>query len=171
VDSKLQTRYLADRVKAFPKIEPELITMIDVKDMPSDEFQHLLYYDAESTFWLLLWWCILAQPAEGISSSVIAYTLWSAIVAEPDGRDKNFIKEFPSYCLDPSYSGLVTLLDDMSLHLQGDLNFSKIKERKEPEYMHEAFQRLILNFLVTNEGESFVDLKKDANPRCVKDIP
>jgi hypothetical protein len=59
--------------------------------------------------------------------------------------------------------------NDMSLHLQGDLEFSNNNEKKKPEYIHEVFQRLILNFLVTNERESFMSLEKAGNPRRVKD--
>jgi hypothetical protein len=56
----------------------------------------------------------------------------------------------------------------MTLHLQGDLSFSQFDEKKHPEYVHEVFQRLILNFLVANEREQFMDLKKSVNSRHVK---
>jgi hypothetical protein len=59
----------------------------------------------------------------------------------------------------------------MSRHLQSDLKFSMTEERKEPEYMHEAFQRLILNLLVTNEAESFTDVEKAVSLRCLKGMP
>jgi len=61
-------------------------------------------------------------------------------------------------------------MHDMSRHLQGDLKFSNDNEKKNPEYIHEVFQRLILNFLVTNSGQLFMDLEKADNPRPVKDI-
>lgn len=43
------------------------------------------------------------------------------------------------------------------MHLRGDLDFATSKERKDdPEYIHEAFQRLILKFLVANNTEKFM---------------
>jgi hypothetical protein len=171
IDSKLQSSYqemLEGRVKAFPINEQELLAMSSVEDAPLDEFQHLLRYDAESAFWLLLWWCIQAQPAKGVSS-VILHAYWSILVSGDNIRE-SFINNFPRNCLHPSYSELTTLLIDMGRHLQGDLKFSKTKERKEPDYIHEVFQRLILNFLVTNEDKPFMNLAKVDKPRPVEDL-
>jgi len=170
VAPQLLTRYqdtLPGRLETFPKNDIELLRVPE-EDEISSKFQHLLRYDAESTFWLLLWWCIQAQPAEGVSSD-IPQNYWSGLIGEPDTRDNNFIRLFPSNCLDPSYFKLAKLLHDMSLHLQGDLEFSNNNEKKKPEYIHEVFQRLILNFLVINERESFMSLEKAGNPRRVKD--
>jgi hypothetical protein len=58
----------------------------------------------------------------------------------------------------------------MSRHLQGDLEFSKVKEKKEEEYMHEVFQRLILNLLIKNEDKWFMGLEKVDTSRPVKDL-
>jgi hypothetical protein len=172
VVSKLQRRYqgiLPDRVAAFPTNDTEeLLKVPRGDDGILSNFRHLLRYDAESIFWLLLWWCIQAQPV-GVSSD-IPQNYWFSLVGEPDRRDNNFIRCFPSDCLDPSYSKLTNLLNNMSLHLQGDLKFSNDNEKKKPEYIHEVFQRLILNFLVTNSGQLFMDLEKADNPRPVKDI-
>jgi hypothetical protein len=170
VAPQLLTRYqdtLPGRLKTFPKNDIELLEVPE-EDESSSKFQHLLRYDAESMFWLLLWWCIQAQP-EGDLSESIPILYW-AVLVEVDFRGPNFIGRFPKNCLHSSYSGLRALLNDMGRHIQGDLKFSKIKEKKEPEYIHEVFQRLILNFLVTNESESFMDLEKADIPRPVENM-
>jgi hypothetical protein len=83
LDSKLKTRYPAGRVKAFSPGGKETIEIINRKSMPPNKFQHLLRYDAESTFWLLLWWCIQARPAEGVSSYITDID-WTNLIAETD---------------------------------------------------------------------------------------
>jgi hypothetical protein len=171
VDLRLRRCYqdmLTDRLEAFPTNDMEILRVPSDKTAISNNFRHLLRYDAESTFWLLLWWCIQAQP-EG-DTSEIGHSYWSSLIDEVDIRGIIFIRSFPQSCLHSSYFELGPLLYDIGQHLQGDLEFSEDKEKKEPEYMHEAFQRLILNFLVTNEDKWFMGLEKDDTPRPVKGL-
>ena len=48
-----------DRLDAFPETKPRTYTV--AKDIPHEPFKHELQYDAESVFWLLLWWAIQAS--------------------------------------------------------------------------------------------------------------
>jgi hypothetical protein len=161
---------LATRLEDFPENEEEGIKIPKKKAMDSNEFQHLARYDAESVYWYLLWWCIQVQPAEKLAKvEEIENRIWSDLTDACDGRHNNFVAYFPYNCLHSSYGGLVELLDDMRRHLSGDLDFSKKKQgRGHPEYMHEVFQRLILNFLIANQNEPFMDLERADNPRPVK---
>jgi hypothetical protein len=59
----------------------------------------------------------------------------------------------------------------MRRHLQGDLDFSKSGDKVDPEYIHEVFQRLILNFLDSNHAEGFMNLEKAEEPRTLEMIP
>jgi len=87
VASELQRRYqetLPDRVAVFPANDTEeLFKVPRGDDGILSNFRHLLRYDAESIFWLLLWWCIQAQPVEGVSSD-IPQNYWFSLVGEPD---------------------------------------------------------------------------------------
>jgi hypothetical protein len=57
------TRYekcLRKRLEAFPPNELDTIKIKTRKTL--ENFHHKLRYDAESVFWLLLWWSIQAKP-------------------------------------------------------------------------------------------------------------
>ena len=61
----LLPRYKAlypDRVTDFlPSEKPEeSIIKVGVQNLPPEEFKHLLRYDAESVFWIILFWSILS---------------------------------------------------------------------------------------------------------------
>jgi hypothetical protein len=56
-----------DRLEAFPPNEEEYYE--NESDIPHEPFIHKLQYDAESVYWLLLWWAIHACPAEDLSRS------------------------------------------------------------------------------------------------------
>jgi hypothetical protein len=160
---------LNGRLKAFPPNNVEYLLVPEGKKMGSSEFQHLLRYDAESVFWCLLWWCIQARP-DKLPDEELESCVWSNFLSDGHKtRNINFILTFPMDCLHSSYSQLAELLNDMRRQLQGDLVFSKLKNG-EPEYVHEAFQRLILNFLITYKDAPFMDLEKHAYPRRVKEV-
>jgi hypothetical protein len=160
---------LNGRLKAFPPNNAEYLEVPEGKEMDSSEFRHLLRYDAESVFWCLLWWCIQARP-DKVPDEQLSLMHWSALIGDSNhSRDANFISHFSMDCLDSSYSQLAELLDNMRKHLQGDLDLSELKKGK-PEYVHEAFQRLIINFLITYKDEAFMDLKKHTSPRQVKGL-
>jgi hypothetical protein len=160
-------KLLKTRLENFPGNQPETIDIPSDTALASNEFRHLLRYDAESVFWCLMWWCIQAQP-EGFPED-LSHEYWSNLTGVDDCRDSVFIVRFPKGCLHSAYGRLATLLNDMRKHLAGDLDFSDQKEgRGHPEYMHEVFQRLILNFLIANKNEPFMDLERADNPRPVK---
>jgi hypothetical protein len=161
VAPQLHTRYeslFKGRLEAFPPNNAEYLEVPEGEEMGSSEFRHLLRYDAESVFWCLLWWCIQARP-DKVPDEELSHARWSNLIDDDDqSRDTNFISKFPLDCLHSSYSQLAELLNNMRQHLQGDLDLSELKKGK-PEYLHEAFQRLIINFLITYKDEAFMDLK------------
>jgi len=159
---------LKARLEAFPENQEETIKIKRDSAMDPDTFRHQLRYDAESVFWCLLWWCIQAKPAGKLPEEPIPHNVWSILVGISDMRG-SFIYNFPMGYLHSRHSKLATLLDGMCEHLQGDLSFSKDKERREnPEYIHEVFQRLILNLLIANCDEEFMDTRKEKEPRDVE---
>ena len=158
---------LGNRLKTFPPNTEEHIRIPQFSTMESGKFQHLLRYDAESVFWCLLWWCIQAKPEnQPEEASSLIYQM--AFMGLDDRRDAYFIRSFHNDFLHSSYGKLYGLLDDMREHLQGDLDFSKSGDRTDPEYIHEVFQRLILNFLDSNRAQGFMDLQKAEEPRSLE---
>lgn len=142
-----------------------------------EPFTHRLRYDAESVFWLLLYWAIQAQPeSDEYERDVINSTYWSVLTSgqlstEPvDGRS-SLIDRFPSVIFHHAYSPLCPLFLDMAKCLQGEGYFDQFDCKKKDEYLHEALQRLIFEFLVTNTNESFMSLDKSSTPRKLTQAP
>ena len=163
-----------DRLRAFP---PNAKGHYEI---PSDKelkpFKHKLQYDAESVFWLLLYWAIRACPADDTSpaSKKIAKRYWSALTDTPDEvgweprDDFIFPPPYLSFfrgAVHPVYQPLETLLENMAKQLRGDHEQVPDDSRKKDDYLHEVFQRLILNFLFTHDDKSFMTKQKGTVPR------
>ena len=69
-----------------------------------------------------------------------------------------------------SYHGLEPFLKNMAELLKGDPEVlgDTDPRRTKDEYLVEAFQRLILNFLFKNHDQSFMKLRKHSNHRAVE---
>ncbi|CAG8735121.1 11862_t:CDS:2, partial [Acaulospora colombiana] len=159
-------KHLPSRLEAFPPNQEADKRLHD--DMILEKFQHELRYDAESVFWLLLWWAIQAKPeASDSDEDFIPKAIWESLTwggEKQDGR-RYFIDPFPKKILHPSYRPLETLLRAMSLQLAGDLGL--MESRSDPEYLHEAFQRLIFEFLSehSSKNSDFLILTKSRRLR------
>ena len=163
------SQYLGDRLTTFPQNQAEFLEMAS-NPLP-EVFRHKLRYDAESVFWCLFWWCILAQPSgKNVSRSDIAHQDWYHLTTTKDQRDVIVLK-FPTGCLHPDYKFLEPLLQDMAKLLRGDYDFSQDNARRNSdEYMSEAFQRLLLNFLYNHWEEPFMNMEKSPEKREVEKI-
>jgi len=162
---------LKDQAMYFVMI-PEWIS-INQESLRSLPWTHELWHDGESMFWLLVWWAIhLRSPNKpnSPSPSEIPDGLFRILTdVDPatgeDGRN-HFISEIVRgrSWLDPEYRGLEVLFQQMATQLQGDLYWAKHggpKEMKDPEFLHEALQRIIFNFLMENKTKHFMNLEKD----------
>jgi hypothetical protein len=155
-------------VKQFLDNEKEGEPLIEIVNgtLEVKDFKHLLRYDAESVFWILLHWSILAQPAESKPKSIIPSSPWQNLTGLEDYRYRNFVNTLDEFPLHPEYLPMSKLLDNMRQHLKVDLKFAKDKVRREnPEYLHEVFQRLILNFMADPENLDFLELEKGVQDR------
>ena len=165
LDQGLKTYQAAvgDRLIDFPPNELE-ICKIDV-NQPLKPFKHKLRYDAESVFWLLLWWAIHALPVEEApfyNRKEIPQDIWVTLTSgnnEIDPRDR-FVRAFPRKIVHPIYEPLEELLKDMAAQLDGYPEKSEVPSRRKDEYIHEAFQRLILEFLCKRCDERFMTAEK-----------
>jgi hypothetical protein len=140
------------------------------------QYSHRLSYDAESILWLLLWWAIQAQP-EGGQENPIAADDWVDLTAGPGQRDKRhtFVDRFSKVC-HPSYGPLDNLLESLFSQLKGYQEYVALSDmpnrpkdplREKPEYLHEAFQRIILDFIVKNSDKPFMNLPIGSSRRPV----
>jgi hypothetical protein len=169
-------RLFPDRLTKFPpnKPEPEIVRIPKTTDLGYGP--HHLRYEAESLFWVLLFWCMTAKPHaqaqwEGNPDEEFRTTLsateWSSLIDIVDHRHQNFIADFARSTLHPAYSPFYGLMVEIVEHLRVDPDFSSEPLRKEPEYIHEVLQRLIINFLVENADSPFMDLERSGKLREV----
>ena len=179
------SKLLPKRLKKFPQppkdqarrpvILPEEIS-IDNESLQSLSWTHELHHDAESVFWLLVWWAIhlrhKSSSSSKINSVIFGYLTNIDLVAKRDGR-MLFLNDLANKqsWLAPEYQGLEPLFQRMASHLTDDLYWAKYgstQELKEPEFLHEALQRIIFDFLMENKTEDFMNLEKDTKNREVE---
>ena len=147
----------------------------NASDKPYDPFKHKLQYDAESVFWLLLWWAIQACPlGASLDDNKIDERDWAALRSKQDEkRDprERFVKESLTDVFHPAYEPLEALLEDMAEQLCGDHHEQgDDQSRKLPDYLHEAFQRLIIKFLFAHYDEDFMTTQKREEFRKISDV-
>ena len=123
--------------------------------------RHALRHDTESVYWVLVWWAICAAP-EGRASSPVRPTLWNILTSSDCDDRPTMIKDSD---LDPSYNALKSLLNNLASYLEHDLHWATEAPFNDPEFLHEALQRRILNFLIENEDEDFLLLPTSGKPR------
>jgi hypothetical protein len=157
-----------NRIRDFPANEREPCNIKVGK--PLKPFKHKLKYDAESVFWLLLWWAIQACPAEDEefpNHNEIHTAHWSTLTNVSSASDPrtHFVPRFPKNVLHPTYQLLERLLKQMAQQLDGYPERGKDPSRRKDEYVHETFQRLILEFLCQRHGEDFMTKEKSVDPR------
>jgi hypothetical protein len=73
--------------------------------------------------------------------------------------------------LDPKYQELGPLFKQMASQLDGDLYWAKYcddEEMKKPDFLHEALQRIIFNFLLEHREKQFMKLDEDTCNRKVE---
>ncbi|KAI9507046.1 hypothetical protein F5148DRAFT_1368682 [Russula earlei] len=121
-----------DRVKEFSSLiekqhfDPDLRCIDDKKVKKSrDEFRHELNHDAESVFWLLLYWAMVVQPKNYDLAAVLVIDSYWLAATDP--------------------------------------------RREDLYYITEAFQRLILNFIIDNRGKEFMHCRVDKTFRKVQE--
>jgi hypothetical protein len=119
-------------------------------------------------FWLLFYWLVSAQP-ENEEEQPISPVIWASLTG--DGMDRVRLLRGVSLAgaTHSVYKPLWPLLDDLAEVLDVDRNWLKsIKPsdpRTHPGYRNEAFQRLILQFIVDHRDETFMQRKVTPYPR------
>ncbi|KAI9455217.1 hypothetical protein F5148DRAFT_1369876 [Russula earlei] len=158
-----------DRVKKFSSlIEEKIFVPVPTPtDKGScDEFSHELNHDAESIFWLLLYWAMVVQPEKG-GKEMIGTVPWSQLIGNHKTRNgliQNIV--FESSLLDnlihSLYNPLQPLIKGLAAILVIDSHWLAATDpRKDLYYITKVFQRLILNFIIDNHGKEFMHCRVD----------
>ncbi|KAJ2922441.1 hypothetical protein H1R20_g14655, partial [Candolleomyces eurysporus] len=194
-----------DRSQKFAVVPDKKLTVSpsSAKDR-THPWRHQLHHDAESIFWVVVYWAILAKPAksdmamtpaqqnktttqlpappgpawtpvfppsERSDEEFIPPSIWSALTENWESRDE-LLSTFRRRALHPSYQSLHPLIRELASYLTTDPywfgKYNPDDPRTDPEYIHECFQRLILQFVDNNFNKSFMILPIDEKGRMVE---
>lgn len=161
-----------ERMKKFPA-HPKSFILDWTQESAECKWFHELRHDAESIFWLLLWWAVHVRPDNDKVATPIRPTFWEILTTPVtpgyDTREGLMVMITNSHgWLDPTYRPLEELLGSMAYSIRADLHWvtdTDPEELNEPEYVHESLQRHILNFLVENKTKPFMKQKRHAKNR------
>jgi len=165
-----------DRVKKFPGsgekkiiINPEL-----VDDNESRRgWRHELEHDAESVFWLLIYWAMVVQPEKCRKEKIDAGS-WCDLNRNHEFRERlldSLSRGMSSNLIHSFYKLLQPLIKDLAAILVNDSCWLPVSDsRKDTFYITEAFQRLILKFIIDNRGKEFMDCRVEKTFRKVQGI-
>ena len=129
-------------------------------DSLNRQWRHELDHDAESVFWLLLYWVVGAQPAER-EKEEITPGIWANLTGPVRLRTallRSLSEEESLEELAHSfYQPLLPLLSNLAANLAVDRYWLDESEmRNNEEYVPEAFQRLILQFILENRDKEYM---------------
>ena len=143
-------------------------------DSINRQWRHELDHDAESVFWLLLYWVVGAQPAEREKEDVSAF-IWASLTETVASRtallrslsEEESLEELPHSTFRP----LLPLLSNLAAFLVVDRHWlDKTEVRNNEQYIPEAFQCMILQFILDNHSKDFMTRPVDRQFRQVRVI-
>ncbi|KAG8889988.1 hypothetical protein FRB99_003928, partial [Tulasnella sp. 403] len=161
--------YESTRLKNFPHKERKSFT--EAENSAPKAWRHELDHDIESVSWLMLYWAMTAQPERGPIEHIAtpSWTRLTGSVVERNGLIGTTLHGFTAEgTLHSALRPLIDLFERLAEVLSSvDRYWLPTSEmRNDPEYFAEAFQRLILQFLVDHkDNNSFMNQKIDSNPR------
>ena len=152
--------YTENHPDRIDDVSERVEVLVDPSDRPQNKWRHELDHDVESVFWLLLYWAMVAQP-EGAPGECINSESWSGLLKDFKARDRLVVVlssgEMPDNLIHSVYKPLWPLISSLADVLLIDRHWiPESNVRKRPEYICEAFQRLILQFIVSNRDEDFM---------------
>jgi hypothetical protein len=171
------------RIKEFPANAKHYYSI--AKDVPMETYSHRLSYDAESILWLLLYWAIQIQPEGGGGQNRMLADLWSSLTTDSavqpnhDPRMSLVPLLTHKHC-HPDYQPLDDLLRSLFEQLFGYQEYTELgpkgaitltppeeqsTTRMKADYLHEALQRTLLEFIVVHHTEPFMNLQISSTRR------
>ena len=168
------THHHPERVKTFP-FKGRLLVESASPDSVNRQWRHELDHDAESVFWLLLYWVVGAQPAECEKEEINA-NIWTGLTGESVKLRTGLLRslseeESLEELTHSAFRPLLPLLSNLAAFLVVDRHWlDKTEVRNHEQYIPEAFQRLILQFILDNRSEEFMTQPVDRRFRQVQVI-
>ena len=167
------THHHPERVKTFP-FKGRVLVESASPDSVNRQWRHELDHDAESVFWLLLYWVVGAQPAEREKEEIIP-GIWANLTGPVRLRtallrslsEEESLEEL----LHSTFRPLLPLLSNLAAFLVVDRHWlDKTEVRNNEQYIPEVFQRLILQFILDNRSKDFMTQPVDRRFRQVRVI-
>jgi hypothetical protein len=165
-----------DRVEKFPSLmKPNIDSDVIAENEKNHHggWRHELEHDAESVFWLLLYWAMVAQPESSHKEKIHAGS-WDDLNGNHEARDrliKSLLSNMSPNLAHSFYDPLRPLIKDLAAILVIDSHWLPASDpRKDRYYITEAFQRLILDFIIKNRDKEFMDCRIDKTFRDVHSI-
>ena len=167
----------SDRIHDFPEETDEvLVDPRKLKNQSQDDgWRHELDHDVESVFWLLLYWAMVIQPAEGPPEGYIHKGSWGNLLGNYEDRE-GLVSVLssggpPTNLIHSVYEPLWPLISSLAAILVVDRHWLEESDvRKRPEYLCEAFQRLILQFIDSHRNEDFMNCPVGDSLRQVEQL-
>ena len=144
-------------------------------DSINHQWRHELDHDAESVFWLLLYWVVGAQPADREKEEINS-GIWANLTGESVKLCTGLLRslseeESLEELAHSTFRPLLPLLSNLAAFLVVDRHWLDTTEvRNNKQYIPEAFQRLILQFILDNRSEDFMTRPVDRQFRQVRMI-
>jgi len=136
----------------------------------SSQWGHELDHDTESVFWLLLYWVVGAQP-ENQEKELINGGIWFNLMGSTEDRIR-LLRSTLDGATHSVYHPLWPLLNKLAAILDVDRCWVKPSDpRKDPGYINEAFQRLILQFILEHRNEEFMHCQVGSQRRHPEPMP
>jgi hypothetical protein len=161
------------RTKTFSSIE-ELVIPRSANKSNDKQWRHELEHDTESVFWLLLYWCMSSQP-RGHPEELVDSTAWSQLTGDVMKRIAmigNLADNTLANVTHSHFKPLQTLIKSLAALLVVDWHWlDQSDKRNQPEYLAEAFQRLILAFILANRAKDFMDHPVERDLRPIQLVP
>jgi hypothetical protein len=163
-----------NRINKFPS--PGRL-ILEAPERDASPWRHELDHDAESVFWLLLYWAMVVQPANSDDpSEKIDPSAWVNLLGDAMTRNHllGTIVHYgvPSALTHSIYKPLCPLIASLSSILIVDRQWlTESDVRNNPTYISEAFQRLVLRFILDNSQKEFMDCEAGIQFRSVKRMP
>ena len=125
-----------------------------VKQSQDYKWRHELDHDVESVFWLFLYWAMVTQP-KGRPAEYIHPGSWTNLLGNSEDQDGLVMVlssgNAPEGLTHSFYEPLWPLIRSFAAILVVDKHWLPQSDaRKCPDYICEAFQRLIIQFILSN---------------------
>lgn len=143
------------------------------------EWRHELYHDAESIFWIIFYWFMVSNPEHGDKPATeqISPDSWFSF-KDTDGCGKRdlLLSNLSSVAdientrtIHSKFSPAFLLLQTLAHAVYpGPYYLPDNDSRTRPDFIPELFQREILNFIIANKDQEFMNLEVNlSRPRGI----